>query len=351
MDASKAERSEIEEPEGGLTEAEAHEAETPEAVVVEAGAAEPEEVEAESSELAASAEEEAEKVALEDSEMEVVKDEAPEPAKEGRGLTILKKVLLWAAIVVAAVFLLLGLAGIVGVWVVNTPVTETILAILEPIDNTLQRLEVISGEAGVALTEVSTSLNEADERVNELGAGLSQTNLVREALNQILEVDLEEKADKAGQGVRSIYDTLVAIEETVNAINAIPFLDVEVPGSTEIAGIRTGMEEMAASVDELREENQRRREERAENLVTAISTPLNRLNDRVDQLQTRMTNSEARFGQAVENMDVLQGKVPRWIDIASIVASLLLAWLAFSQGAVIVLCWRALHDKPQPVSA
>ena len=203
----------------------------------------------------------------------------------------------------------------------------------------------MSGEVATALSEASTTLGDADQRVQELGAGLAETSLVREALNQILDVDLEEKVDKAGQGIRSLYDTVVAVEETINAINAIPFLSLEVPGGEEMGNIRTGMEEMAASAEELRQENQRRREERAENLVTAITTPINNLNDRVDQMQTRMTNSEARFGEAVENMDVLQSKVPRWIDIASIIATLLLAWLMFSQAAVIVLCWQWLHPR------
>jgi DNA repair exonuclease SbcCD ATPase subunit len=278
-----------------------------------------------------------------DEEAQVNEAKVSEPADESKTLNVFQRVLLWVAIVIGGLFFLLGLAGIIGVWAVNTPVTNTLLAILQPIDNTLQRLEVVSGEAARALSETSASLDDADQRVAELGQGLAETNLVREALNQILDVDLEQEVSDARQSAQSIYDTVVAVEETVNAINAIPFVSVEVPGSSQMAEIRTGMEEMAASADELRQENQRRREERAENLVTAITNPLNRLQDRVDELQTRMDNSEARFGQAVERMDALQSAVPRWIDIASIIGTLLLAWLMFSQAAVINLCWQTLH--------
>jgi uncharacterized coiled-coil protein SlyX len=207
----------------------------------------------------------------------------------------------------------------------------------------LQRLEIVAGEAGATLAEVSTSLEDADQRVQDLGAGLAETNLVVEALNRILDVDVEQKVSQARQGVRSLYDTVVAVEETIAALNAIPFLNVEVPGSTEINDIRTGMEEMAVSAAELREESQQRQEDRAENLVEAISAPINRLNDRVDEMHTRMTGAENRLGLAVEGVGEIQSKVPRWIDIASIIATLLLAWLMFSQGAVILLCWQTLH--------
>lgn len=278
-----------------------------------------------------------------DEEPQVIEAKVSEPAGESKTLNVFQRVLLWVAIVIGGLFFLLGLAGIIGVWAVNTPVTNTLLAILQPIDNTLQRLEVFSGEAASALSEASASLDDADQRVAELGQGVAETNLVREALSQILDVDLEQEVSDARQSARSIYDTVVAVEETVNAINAIPFVSVEVPGSSEIATIRTGMEEMAVSADELRQENQRRREERAENLVSAISTPINRLRDRVDELHTRLDNAEDRFGQAVERMNVLQNKVPRWIDIASIIGTLLLAWLMFSQAAVIYLCWQRLQ--------
>jgi hypothetical protein len=287
----------------------------------------------------------------EDSQPELPKGESSRQATQRTGITLLKKALLWAAIVIGGLFFVLGVAGIVGVWLANTPVTNTILDILEPIGITLQRLETGSGEAGAALAEVSTLLDDADQRVQQLGANLAETNLVREALNQILDVDLEQEVENARQGVRSIYDTLVAVEETIKAINNIPFVDVEIPGSTEITAIRTGMEEMADNAAEIRQANQERREERAENLVTAITTPLNQLESRVGELRTLMTNAETRFGEGAEGVDELQSKVPRWIDIASIFATLLLAWLVFSQAAVIVLCWQALHPKSDPAAA
>ena len=361
MKSSEQENPELEASETEATEMETPETEAPDAKAEETAADETAANEAEA-EVVEVDETKADEAAADDAavdeageaagkEVEVVETDASKPARENKGLNIVKRILLYAAIVISAVFLLLGLAGVIGVWVVNTPATETFLAILEPIDNTLQRLEGIAGEAGVALSEVSTSLGDADQRVQELGAGLAETNLVAEALNRIFDVDVGQKLTKAGEGVRSIYDTVVAVEETINAINAIPLLNIEVPGSTEIAAIRTGMEEMAVSVDELREETQRRREDRADNLVEAISTPLNRLNVRVDEMHTRMTGTEERLGLAVEGIDEIQSKVPRWIDIASIVATLLLAWLMFSQAAVVVLCWQALHPKPSPTAA
>lgn len=333
---SGTEMPEIESAEMDRSEVELSEAEASESAASETEVQEAEVSEIESSGLIAPE--------TEPSKADVSQDTSPTEVKKGPN--IFQRILLWAAIVISAIFLLLGLAGIVGVWAANTPVTNTVLAILEPIDNGLQRLETATIEAGAALDEVLMSLDDADQRVQELGAGLAETNLVAEALARILDVDVGQKVGTARENIRSIYNTVVAVEEAVNAINAMPFVRVEVPGSTEMASIRTGMEEMATSAAELRQETQQRREERAENLVNAIATPLNRLSDRVEEMRSRIANTEERLGLTIERFDDIQSKVPLWIDIVSIVNTLLFAWLMFSQWTVIVFCWRALHPEP-----
>ncbi len=347
MESPETEKPESENSETEIPEIGAVETESSAAEVSETGASEPEAPDAEAQETEVS---ELEASELGASETETLKADVSEdiskPTEVKTGPNIFQRILLWAAIVVSAIFLLLGLAGIVGVWVANTPATNTVLAILEPIDNSLQRLEVAAGEAGAALDEVSMSLDDADQRIQELGAGLAETNLVAEALSRILDVDVGPRVGTARENIRSIYDTVVAVEETINAINAMPLVRVEVPGSTEMANIRTGMEDMADSAAELREETQQRREERAENLVDAIATPLNRLSDRVEEMRSRISNTEERLGSAIERIDDIQDKVPLWIDIVSIVNTLLFAWLMFSQWMVIVFCWRALHPEP-----
>jgi DNA repair exonuclease SbcCD ATPase subunit len=268
--------------------------------------------------------------------------EATEVEKQREGLNIFQRILLYAAMVISVIFLLLGLVGIIGVWAINTPATETVLAILEPIDLALQRIELASQRAGGALSETSAALEDADQRVQEMGETVAETSLIREAISRIVDEDVQTKVGETRENIRALYDTLGAIEEAIQSINAIPFVDLEVPGSEEIAAVRTGMEEIATGVAELSDEVQQRREERAENLVERLSRPINRLNTRVEELQSKIASTETRLGLAIERIDNIQNQVPLWIDIVSVVDTLLLAWFMFSQGAVFVLCRRAL---------
>lgn len=263
---------------------------------------------------------------------------------------IFKRILLYAAIVISVLFLLLSLAGIIGGWAINKPVTETIQTVLTSFDAALTRMEEVSVNAGAALSETSTALEDADQRVQEAGEELADTNLVLEVVSRIVGEDIEPNTDRARDNFVAIYDTVVAIEEAIEAINSIPFVNLEIPGSEEIASIRTGMEEIAVGVTELKDEIQQRREDRAENLVEAISTPINRLNTRVEEMTSRISDIETRLGLAIERTEQVNSRVPLWIDIVSILNTLLFAWFMFSQGAVIVLCWRALHPEQAVVA-
>jgi len=269
-----------------------------------------------------------------------------EAGYEKKEVPIFKRILLYAAIVISIIFLLLGLAGIIGGWVINKPVTDTIQAVLISFDTALQRMEEVSVNAGAALSETSAALETADQRVQEAGEELADTNLILEAVSLIVGEDIEPNTDRVRDNFVAIYDTVVAIEEAIEAISSIPFVNLEIPGSEEIASIRTGMEEIAAGVAELKDEIQQRREERAENLVEAIGTPINRLNGRVEEMASRIAGIEARLGLAIERTEQVNSRVPLWIDIVSILNTLLFGWFMFSQGAVIALCWRALHPDP-----
>jgi DNA repair exonuclease SbcCD ATPase subunit len=285
-----------------------------------------------------------ESIEAETIEAVTTEEETAEVEKQKEGPSIIQRILLYAAMAISVIFLLLGLAGIIGVWAINTPATETVLAVLEPIDLALQRMELASQRAGGALSETSAALENADQRVQELGETVAETSLIREAVSRIVEEDVQTRMSETRENIRALYDTLAAVEEAIQAFNAIPFVGLELPGSEEIAAVRTSMEEIAIGVAELSDEVQQRREERAENLVERLSRPINRLNTRVEEMLSKIADTEARLGLAIERIDNIQNQVPLWIDIISVVDTLLLAWFMFSQGAVFVLCRQALKS-------
>ncbi|MGD8488093.1 MAG: hypothetical protein PVJ23_01155 [Anaerolineae bacterium] len=260
-------------------------------------------------------------------------------------MSILKRILLYTGMVISMIVLLLCLAGVIGTWVINKPATETILSALAPINAALERVESLSKGTARTLTETSAALDRANTRVEEMGDGITETRVVLEAISALLGEDVRPKINSARDSIRAVYDTLVAIEEVIVSFNAIPFVGVEVPGGDEVAQVRTGMEEAAVEVNTLLESSQQKKEETVAEVVERVTGSVDQIRTRVDGIQTRVSDLETRAGRASQKMIDLQKQIPLWIDVSSTVATVLLAWLIFSQVAVFVLCMKQLQGK------
>ena len=260
-------------------------------------------------------------------------------------MSIFKRVLLYAGMVISIIVLLLCLAGIIGTWAINKPATETVLRVLAPINTAVERVERLSSRTTTTLTEVSAALDRADVRVQEIGGEITETSFVLETISAFLGEDVRPKIASAGDSIRGVYDTLVAIEEVIASFNAIPFVGLEVPGAEEVAQLRTGMEEAAAEVNTLIESSQERKEATVAEVVDRVTGPLDRIRTRVEGIEARVGDLEARADRASQEIARVQNQVTLWIDVASAVVTLLLAWLLFSQVSVFVLCLKYLQGK------
>jgi chromosome segregation ATPase len=260
-------------------------------------------------------------------------------------MSILKRILLYVGMVTSSIILLLCLVGIIGVWAINKPATETILRVLAPIDAALERVEGISNRSATTLTEVSVALDTAEARVQQMGNQISEANLVLETISMLVGQDVRPKIDSAADSIRAVYDTLAAIEEAIDSFNAIPFVGLAVPGSEEVAQLRTGMEDAAVEVNTLIESSQQKKVATVAEVVDRVTGSLERIRTRVEGIEARVGELDARVGRVREEIAGMQNQVPLWIDISSAVATLLLAWLIFSQVAVFVLCLKHLQGK------
>ncbi|MCP4198365.1 MAG: hypothetical protein GY762_14540 [Proteobacteria bacterium] len=253
-------------------------------------------------------------------------------------MSTFKRVLLYAGMVISIVMLVLAAAALIGTWVVNTPATEKVLGIVVPITETLQGVERLSSETGVALDGISAGFVQAEQRVEEIGDEVNEANVAVEAISALVGEDITPKLDATREGVRSIYDTLSAIQGAVQSFNAMPFLDLELPGDEELGQALTGMEEIVVQVQDLNEALQNRKEEIVSGAVDQVSQPLDRLETRVSDIRARLQGFENRTGSAIEQMLYVQENAGRWIDMLSIIITLILIWFIISQVAMFVLC-------------
>lgn len=260
-------------------------------------------------------------------------------------MSTFKRILLYAAMVISILVLVLSVAGIIGAWAYNTPATEAILDILVPVTNALQRSEELVNTTGQSLTRVSTALDTAGSRVQEIGDDVAEKEIVLEAASLIVGEDVRPALQEASDSIRSVYDTVGALEEAIQTFNAIPFIDVEVPGAEPLGNLRTGMEEVATTAEDLVVTLQEKKAEIVSETVTEVTQPIDRLNSRVGEIRTGLADLETRLGASITNLLRLQEELPSWIDMLCIATTVFLLWVIISQIAVFVLCRKMLQGK------
>jgi methyl-accepting chemotaxis protein len=247
--------------------------------------------------------------------------------------------------VISIIMLVLCVAGIIAAWAYNTPLTETLLGFVVPATNIAQRVETVASETGGTLDDVSALLGDAEAKVAEIGGEVLDTEIVVEAISAILGEDVRPLLEEAVASFRAVYDLIGTVEEAINTFNSIPLVGLEVPGTEELAQVRTGMEEFATEVDALNEDLQQRKTEIVTGAVEEISAPINRLGTQVSEIRSDVGEIETRAGAAHERLILIQDRLPFWIDLISIVITVLLLWIIISQVAMFVLCRKTLQGK------
>ena len=114
---------------------------------------------------------------------------------------------------------------------------------------------------GAVLQEVSTKVVEAEQALSDIVDEVAEADIAVEALSRIFDTDIQSGVETVKGNVLAVYDTLGLIQETIESINEIPFVDLEIPGAEELGQVRGGMEEVAARTDEISNSIEQRKTE------------------------------------------------------------------------------------------
>lgn len=158
------------------------------------------------------------------------------------------RVLAYAVLIGACLVLILCLAGIIGVWVANTPVTEAILDIVSPLISALE------------------SAQAAMENVNR--------------------------------------------------------------GMSSVTGLVSGLEELLDSSGLVK------------NLLPGVAEGVENFSKSLDGLQTTLEESGGKVVNARGLLETVEISVARWVDTLSVILTVTLLWLAFSQASLFIHGWR-----------
>lgn len=260
-------------------------------------------------------------------------------------MSLFKRILAGIVLAIAAIVTAAAAAGIIGVWVYNTPVTDSLLNVLGAVDNALVRVDAGVTDFSQRLDNTLQGLDDLTAQITTLGDNVAENTIILNAIEARWGTDLAPKVDGLRETAQTVRDTVTGIQATIEAVNAIPFVTVPMPDLDGLQRVSNSATELRENVQTFRTEMADKKAGAADQLVTRLTAAIARVSDGLRRLQTALTTLDERLAQTLTQIRQLQERVPVWIDWFSIISTVVLLWLILSQVSLFMHAYRVLRPE------
>jgi len=249
-----------------------------------------------------------------------------------------KRILAATVMVFSVLLIILLLAGIVGSWIVNASLSDGIVQVSTGIDTVLANTDN-------ALTRLDTTVSSArqrvdlfDETVAAAGENLAENPVLLTAIAERLDLGIAPAVDEVRGTVQTIRETILVAQNTVQALNALPFVSIggSVADEGKLQTLSEALTSLTDGVREIRDGVRAARTEAVSGVVTTLGQGTSRLDAGLETIETAVSGAEARVSALRTEVSDLKSRLTFWLDAASVMITLALLWLIFAQVVTFV---------------
>jgi chromosome segregation ATPase len=257
----------------------------------------------------------------------------------------LKSVISVIVIGLSLVMLVLSLIGIVWGWNATAQLSTGIVNALAEAETRLQEVDQGLGQADSALTQTRDGIAEVDANVKAMGADAEENKRLMTVISDTVGAKVVPLVTKANDAINTLQQTIAVLDSTIATLNTLPFLSIPTPDLSTLHQIADDLATLQTSVKEFQTALSERRTELIQGTVTILSNSLNRIDQILGGIQTRVTESRGRLSITQSRLAQLKETIPTALNIAALANTLLLFWVGLGQVALLVLGWRFLTGK------
>jgi len=263
-----------------------------------------------------------------------------------------KKILYTTVIILSALVILLSAAGIIGVWIVKRPLSDTTVALFSVVEKSSKVIRSSTGQVDQVLGVLETQTTKIAEATDQLSQSVTDKGLALVLLPEEQEAQLVETAGTLRDTYQGIQDTLANGLELYRSINSIPFINLPGLSQDKLSTIENTLLDIQEVVRTLRSEILKFRSGVTDS-IDLLTETTKELESDLKNLRTELARLDTNLA-TLEDLSVrLQDMIPGAILAISMILTLILAFLIFAQVEVIRLYlnrWQLLA-QPQEVSA
>jgi phage-related protein len=260
-------------------------------------------------------------------------------------MQIVKRILAVAVMVVSILVLVLSLAGVAGTWILRARVHTAVVDIVTGAEARAANVQQGLDQLDTALTQANDQVAVVEQEVLALGADLDQNQPLLTTISDKLGLDLAPLVDKAREIMGTIRETAAAVNSIVETVNTLPFISKPIPELAALNELSQKVEAFETDVQNLRTTLDQRRSEIIGGAVSLVTTPASQIRGTLDEMRVTVSGYSQRIGTVQEGLSRFRSAIGGWLTWGAAILTLILLWLALSQGALFVLGWRAFSGQ------
>ncbi len=258
-------------------------------------------------------------------------------------------------LIVAALVIMLSLAGIVGAWWVNSIASGITLKVFSVVQGGVEIIDTAAGRVDTLLQTTRNEVQQASETITTIAGNLQENHPILTALSDRLETRLGPGINTIQEAMSPVHDALVTVGSAVSFANSIPFIQERAPRLDQLDQTFTRLGTLAADVQQLTSTLKAATEAGADQLTQAAATALTDLTSRIDgglaDIQSSVQTLQADITALQARLQERQASLLLIYNLSALAATFLFIWVIYSQVAVVRYHWsgsKRAAEKPIP---
>jgi hypothetical protein len=265
-----------------------------------------------------------------------------------RSMPILEKILRFAAIALAILFIGLSLVGVFGAWFVDRKATDVALKVFGLIGTGVRVVDVGVRRVDDLIATSRAEVRQASETITAVGGQAQANSPVLNALNERLETSLAPRIAQMQQVLAPVRDAIGTVSNAVSLLNSVPMIADRAPRLAALDDAFNRLEELSADATQLRGTLRTlvagQNNDVTAQTVAALNGLARRIDNRLGEVQANVDKVQAEIAALQDRLDRRQSRLLFVFNLLALLSTLMLAWIVYTQIVVIQHHWARMRQ-------
>lgn len=238
-----------------------------------------------------------------------------------------KRILAVIVIVISAIFLLVNVAGLIGVWWAQATAVGVVADVVQISDTILQRTQVRVDQLTTRVGEAQQGVKNLETTIRDTGEKVTDTNLALATVNALTDKDVTPALERLQTASENFNETLDDLDRTLRMLDRLTVGPSRMGDLVDkLRAVLTSVRDLQQDVRDMRQALQEKKAETVAQLVDRITGPIQRVDNRLATTQTRLGGVSADITEGRARLVRLQSQVNTALLLLAIALTLVILW-------------------------